>query len=127
MLQAHRRPWSAEEDMATFVLVHGAWHGGWCWHKIVPLLEAKGHRVLAPDLPGLGEDHTPLADLSLAGFSLTTFHGVHTILPLRWMFRVTRFIAIAKAGRGGKSLTRLNTSIRQFNPAIPRCSASAGR
>ncbi|WP_439815619.1 alpha/beta fold hydrolase [Zavarzinia sp. CC-PAN008] len=40
--------------MATFVLVHGAWHGGWCWYKVVPLLEALGHRVLAPDLPGHG-------------------------------------------------------------------------
>jgi pimeloyl-ACP methyl ester carboxylesterase len=55
--------------MATFVLVHGAWHGGWCWHKVVPLLEAKGHRVLAPDLQGLGDDHTSLADLSLAAWA----------------------------------------------------------
>jgi pimeloyl-ACP methyl ester carboxylesterase len=42
--------------MATFVLVHGAWHGGWCWHKIVARLEARGHRVLAPDLPGHGRN-----------------------------------------------------------------------
>jgi pimeloyl-ACP methyl ester carboxylesterase len=55
--------------MATFVLVHGAWHGGWCWRKVVPLLEAKGHVVLAPDLEGLGDDHTPLADLSLAAWA----------------------------------------------------------
>src|SRR5262245_30012960 len=44
--------------MATFVLVHGAWHGGWCWYKLVALLEARGHRVLAPDLPGHGRDHS---------------------------------------------------------------------
>jgi len=37
-------------------MVHGAWHSGWCWYKIVPLLEAQGHRVLAPDLPGHGDD-----------------------------------------------------------------------
>jgi pimeloyl-ACP methyl ester carboxylesterase len=41
--------------MATFVLVHGAWHGGWCWRKIVPLLRAGGHAVHAPTLTGLGE------------------------------------------------------------------------
>jgi pimeloyl-ACP methyl ester carboxylesterase len=47
--------------MARFVLVHGAWHGGWCWERIVPLLGAAGHEVLAPDLPGLGADRTPFA------------------------------------------------------------------
>jgi pimeloyl-ACP methyl ester carboxylesterase len=45
--------------MATFVLIHGACHGGWCWERVKPLLEAKGHRVLAPDLPGMGQDKTP--------------------------------------------------------------------
>jgi pimeloyl-ACP methyl ester carboxylesterase len=45
--------------MSTFVLVHGSWHGGWCWERLVPLLEAAGHRVLAPDLDGLGADPTP--------------------------------------------------------------------
>jgi pimeloyl-ACP methyl ester carboxylesterase len=42
--------------MATFVLIHGAWHGGWCWERVAPLLVAQGHRVLAPDLPGMGAD-----------------------------------------------------------------------
>jgi pimeloyl-ACP methyl ester carboxylesterase len=41
--------------MATFVLVHGAWHGGWCWRKVTPLLRAAGHEVHAPTLTGLGE------------------------------------------------------------------------
>lgn len=41
-------------------------HGGWCWHKLVPLLEAQGHRVLAPDLPGMGEDPTPLSEVTLS-------------------------------------------------------------
>lgn len=40
---------------SPIVLVHGAWHGGWCWNKVVPRLEAAGHRVLAPSLTGLGE------------------------------------------------------------------------
>jgi pimeloyl-ACP methyl ester carboxylesterase len=51
--------------MATFVLIHGAWHGAWCWERVVPLLEQRGHRAIAPDLPGLGEDRTPLRDLTL--------------------------------------------------------------
>jgi pimeloyl-ACP methyl ester carboxylesterase len=41
--------------MATFVLVHPAWFGGWCWKKVTPLLRAQGHRVYAPTLTGLGE------------------------------------------------------------------------
>ena len=41
--------------MATFVLVHGAWHGAFCWHRLVPLLTAAGHTVVAPTLAGGGE------------------------------------------------------------------------
>jgi pimeloyl-ACP methyl ester carboxylesterase len=40
---------------ATFVLVHGAWHGGWCMKKIRALLQAAGHEVFTPTLTGLGE------------------------------------------------------------------------
>ncbi len=39
----------------TFVLVHGAWHGGWCWRRVADLLGAKGHKVFTPTLTGLGE------------------------------------------------------------------------
>lgn len=35
----------------TAVLIHGAWAGGWVWDTITPYLEARGFRVLAPDLP----------------------------------------------------------------------------
>jgi len=42
--------------MARFILVHGAWHGGWCWEEIAPRLQALGHEVSAPDLPGMGAD-----------------------------------------------------------------------
>lgn len=45
--------------MATYVLVHGSWGSAWHWHRVRPLLEAQGHRVLTPTLLGLGEraDH----------------------------------------------------------------------
>ena len=52
--------------MTTFLLVHGAYHGAWCWRYLTPLLEAAGARVLAPDLPGHGADTTPSAELSLS-------------------------------------------------------------
>src|SRR3954471_2322059 len=41
--------------MSTFVLVHGAWHGGWCWDRVAPRLRAAGHEVHAPTLTGLSE------------------------------------------------------------------------
>ncbi len=48
--------------MTTFVLVHGGWHGAWCWEKLTPLLRGAGQRVLAPDLPGHGQDRTPASE-----------------------------------------------------------------
>ncbi|WP_444889858.1 alpha/beta fold hydrolase [Microbulbifer sp. DLAB2-AA] len=41
--------------MATFVLVHGAWQGGWCWRRVADRLRNFGHLVFAPTLTGLGE------------------------------------------------------------------------
>ena len=51
--------------MATFVLVHGAFAAGWCWDRLVPLLEAEGHTVDALDLPGHGGDPAPIAEMTL--------------------------------------------------------------
>jgi pimeloyl-ACP methyl ester carboxylesterase len=51
--------------MSQFVLVHGAFHGAWCWHKTVAALEQRGHHAKAIDLPGQGEDHTPLKQVTL--------------------------------------------------------------
>lgn len=42
--------------MATFVLIHGAFCGAWRWDKVIPLLEKAGHKVVAPDLPGHGNN-----------------------------------------------------------------------
>jgi pimeloyl-ACP methyl ester carboxylesterase len=58
--------------MATFVMIHGAWHGGWCFDALRPLLEAKGHKMIAPDLPGMGADEASLAGVTLEGWSKFT-------------------------------------------------------
>ncbi len=53
--------------MTTFVLVHGAWHGGWCWQRVVERLWARGHRAYAPTLTGLGERaHLFSGDITLS-------------------------------------------------------------
>ena len=52
--------------MATFVLVHGAWHGSWCWKRVRPALQAAGHSVFTPTLTGVGERvhlNAPTVDL----------------------------------------------------------------
>jgi pimeloyl-ACP methyl ester carboxylesterase len=46
---------SLQENPRTFVLVHGAWSGGWCYFKVAERLRARGHRVLTPTLTGQGE------------------------------------------------------------------------
>lgn len=51
--------------MATFLLVHGAWHSGWCFGPLSEILRSEGHRVLAPDLPGMGGDEATLSRVTL--------------------------------------------------------------
>jgi pimeloyl-ACP methyl ester carboxylesterase len=52
--------------VATFVLVHGGGHGGWCYQRVAPLLRAAGHDVYTPTLTGLGERaHLLRADIDL--------------------------------------------------------------
>ena len=51
--------------MKTFILVHGSWHSAWNWHKIIPLLEKQGHKVIAVDLPGMGRDKTPIYTIKM--------------------------------------------------------------
>ena len=63
----------------TFVLVHGAWHGGWCWRRVADLLEAKGHKVFAPTLTGLGER----SHLMRAGINVST-HVTDIVNVLKW-------------------------------------------
>lgn len=64
--------------MATFLLVHGAWHGAWCWERVVPALESAGHRAIAIDLPGHGDDPTPPGEVTLARYAQATRAAART-------------------------------------------------
>ena len=55
--------------MATYVLIHGSWHGGWCFDDVAALLREAGHHVVAPDLPGMGGDEAALAAVTLQGWA----------------------------------------------------------
>lgn len=54
--------------MSRFILIHGSWHGAWCWHKVVTRLRALGHAVAAPDLPSHGRDWTPPREVGLEDY-----------------------------------------------------------
>ena len=54
----------------TFALVHGAWHGAWCWRRVIAILRSAGHAVFAPTLTGFGERvHLTRADLTIEDFA----------------------------------------------------------
>lgn len=65
--------------MATFVLVHGAWHGAWCWKRVARLLRAGGHEVHVPTLTGVGErSHLVHPDIDL------DTHIMDVVNEIRW-------------------------------------------
>ena len=69
--------------MPDILLIHGAAHGAWCWHRVIPALEGLGHRTRAIDLPGNGDDRTPAADVTLALYAdaiLNTTRGPTILL-----------------------------------------------
>ena len=76
----------SQTTKATFVLVHGAWHGGWCWKKLTPLLRAAGHEVFTPTLSGLGDRahllspqiglNTHIADIT----ALLEYEDLHNVI-----------------------------------------------
>lgn len=55
----------AAQTTGRFILIHGSWHGAWCWFKVATRLRALGHTVVAPDLPSHGRDRTPPAEVTL--------------------------------------------------------------
>lgn len=54
--------------MSSFVLVHGSWHGAWCWYKVAPRLRGLGHKVFAVDMPGHGRNPKPPQGIGLGDY-----------------------------------------------------------
>jgi pimeloyl-ACP methyl ester carboxylesterase len=63
----------------TYVLVHGAWHGGWCWKRVRAALQSAGHGVFTPTLTGLGER----SHLNSAAVDLST-HVADVVNLIKW-------------------------------------------
>src|SRR4029077_10187350 len=68
-----------EQNQTTYVLVHGVWHGSWCWKRVRKSLRDAGHQVFTPHLTGLGER----SHLNSAAVNLST-HIADVVNMLRW-------------------------------------------
>ena len=79
--------------MATFVLVHGAWHGGWCWRDVATELSAAGHDVLAPTSSGLAER------AALSGSASLSVH-VDELADLLWFADLREVILVGHSYAG---------------------------
>jgi hypothetical protein len=80
--------------VATFVLVHGAWHGAWCWRRVARVLTRSGHEVFAPTLTGLAErSHllSPAVDLDT--------HILDVVNEMKWAATGTRHSSVGGSER----------------------------
>jgi pimeloyl-ACP methyl ester carboxylesterase len=68
-----------DTGVKTFVLVHGGWHGGWCYRRVADRLTKAGHRVFTPTLTGVGER----AHLMSASINLRT-HVTDVVNVIKW-------------------------------------------
>lgn len=62
----------------NFVLVHGAWLGAWCWDVVAESLRKQGHKVMVPELPGHGDDRTPMSQISLDAYVKKVIEAIHS-------------------------------------------------
>lgn len=83
--------------MATFVLLHGSFHAAWNWHRVVPLLERLGHRVVALDLPGHGRDRTAPRKVSLAACVRHVLEAIPDVEPVILVAHSRNGIVISQA------------------------------
>lgn len=111
--------------MASFVLVHGAWHGAWCFERLVPALEAIGHHALALDLPGHGADTTPPGQVGLPDYVARVGEALaRQPQPAVLLGHSMGGIVIAQAGEDFAPHVRCLVYLAAF---LPRSGESLGR
>ncbi|MGE0485660.1 MAG: alpha/beta fold hydrolase [Gammaproteobacteria bacterium] len=71
--------------MATFIAIHGAFHGGWCFEPLRPLLAAAGHALVAPTLPGMGGAGCEPAAVTLDGWAGYVRELARAAVPPVWL------------------------------------------
>jgi pimeloyl-ACP methyl ester carboxylesterase len=101
----------AAQPTRTFVLVHGAWHGGWCWRHVADRLTDKGHYVVAPTLSGVGErSHLPPGPIDL------TTHVDDVVGEIKW--KDLDGIVLVGHSYGGMVITGVAEQLRNRISAI---------
>lgn len=85
----------------TYVLLHGAWHGAWCWQRVTPTLQAAGHSVYTPTQTGLGErSHLLNANVNLETFTqdlmnVLLWEDLHEVILVGHSFAGNAITAVA--------------------------------
>ena len=97
--------------MATFILVHGAWHGAWCWRRVAQRLARAGHEVFTPTLTGLGErSHLLRPDIGL------DTHILDVVNEMKW--QQLKGVTLVGHSYGGMVITgvaeRMERAISSF-------------
>lgn len=101
----------AQSKGSPVVLVHGAWHGGWCWRRVADRLNAKGRYVVAPTLSGVGER----SHLASDSISLST-HIDDIVNEIRW--KDLEGLVLVGHSYGGMVITGVAERIRERIAAI---------
>ena len=102
---------AAQPTNAPFVLVHGAWHGGWCWRRVADRLTAKGRYVTAPTLSGVCER----SHLASDAINLTT-HIQDVVNDVTW--KDLTGVVLVGHSYGGMVITGVAERIRDRIAAI---------
>jgi pimeloyl-ACP methyl ester carboxylesterase len=105
------RPPQQQSDRSPIVLVHGAWHGGWCWRRVADRLSAKGRYVVAPTLSGVGER----SHLASDAITLST-HVDDVVNEVKW--KDLDHIVLVGHSYGGIVITAAAERIRERIAAI---------
>jgi alpha-beta hydrolase superfamily lysophospholipase len=105
----------------TYVLVHGAWHGSWCWKHIRAALQSAGHSVFTPTLTGLGES----SHLNSAAIDLST-HIADIVNLIKWEELSDVLVRAGKEAGLGDPVAHPCASEVGFSAATAACT-KAGR
>lgn len=101
----------AQGKGSSFVLVHGAWHGGWCWRRVADLLTAKGRYVVAPTLSGVCER----SHLASDSINLST-HIDDVVNEIKW--KDLDHVVLVGHSYGGMVITGVAEKLRERIAAI---------
>jgi pimeloyl-ACP methyl ester carboxylesterase len=91
--------------VSNFLLIHGSWHGAWCWQRLVPRLGERGHTATAIDLPAHGSDRTSPLLASLGRYARRIRAAARQLPTKPWLVGHSMGgMAISQAARGAPQL-----------------------